>query len=78
MATTPSSPDPAVPQTGDKAKVGGIVAGVAVAALVGAARYWDDRNGTNLVELLSSLGLGVAAGGGTGLAVYKTRNRAIG
>lgn len=71
------SPAPGTPQTPDKAKVAAVLTGALVTILVALARYFDDKNGTDLSELLSALGVGVASGGATGVATYKTKNRLI-
>ena len=78
MSTLPepaASPDPGVPQTADKAKVGLIVAAVLTVVALMLAFYFDGKNGTNFGEfLISMLGAaGVAVP--TGLSVYKTKNR---
>jgi hypothetical protein len=70
-----TSPAPHVPQTADKAKVGGILSGAAVAVLMALAFYFDDRNGTNFTELLTAVLAGLGVGGATGKAVHKTANK---
>lgn len=69
---------PGTPQTADKAKTAALVTGILVAVLVGAARYFDDRNGTNITEILSAILAGLASAGVTGAATFKAQNKPVG
>lgn len=72
---TSSSPTPGTPQTADKASTGAGVSFAIALVLLIAAFYYDDRNGTNLTEvLLAALGA-AGVGGATGLSVFKKRNK---
>jgi len=70
------SPVPGTPQTADKAKTAGSLAGALVAALMALALYFDDRNGTNFTEMLTAIIAGLGSGGLVGAATFKTRNKA--
>jgi hypothetical protein len=70
-----NSPAPGVPQTADKAKVGGIIAAAVLLVAVFLALYLDGKNGTNWAETLITVGIAVLGGGATYAGVFQTKNR---
>lgn len=75
MSTPVHSPDPGVPQTADKAKVGGIVAAAVIAVVLFAALYFDGKNGTTWAKTIMTAVVAVAGGGATALSVYTKKNQ---
>lgn len=80
MSVTPdptpaSSPDPGVPQTADKAKAGGTIAGGVLVAALFLALYFDGKNGTSWAETVTAVAVALAGGGATYAGVFQTKNR---
>lgn len=76
MATT-HSPDPGVPQTADKAKIGGLVSAAVIAVVLLVAFYFDGKNGTTWSKTILSVVVAVLGGGGTALSVYHKKNKPL-